>query len=350
MQCNRHLTKSAVKMLRFLALVCLIGSSLSLPTRSKDEIESFSRFLRDVNSEKDASTFEENMRKYPWNSAWENSGKYQGDIVLTEEDIEDMVAAFAGDDVTPRNGIASGNRLWPGRNVIFQFAGHSANGQNQIRGVMTMYHDRTCVRFVQRGSQNDFVRITDQNNGCYAHVGYYQNMGAHTHNLGNGCMHTTIIFHEFGHNVGFNHMHQAQVRNDWVTINLHNVQSGMQHNFNLVPSHYSNMLGLPYEYASNQHYGPTAFSSNGQPTIVARQAGGNQMGQSSFITNWDYQRINRLYNCPGAWSTEVNMEDANAPVEIPSDEELIERGARFAAEEEERLRREAEEEKAYAEV
>ncbi|XP_026331532.1 astacin-like [Hyposmocoma kahamanoa] len=329
-------------MLCFLALVCLIGSSLALPTRSRDEIDSFRQFLRDVRSEKNDSTFEENMRKYPWNSPWENSGKYQGDIVLTEEDIEDMVTAFSEEDFTPKNGIQNSNRLWPGRNIVFQFAGHTANNQNLIRGVMTMYHDRTCIRFVQRGSQRDFVRITDQSNGCYANVGYYQNMGAHTHNLApNGCLHRSVIFHEFGHNAGFNHMHQARVRNDWVSINLHNVQPGMEHNFNLLPTQYSNMLGLPYEYASNQHYGPTAFSRNGQPTIVARQAGGNQMGQLTTITNWDYQRINRLYNCPGAWNTEVNMKDANTLVEFPSDEELMERGARFAAEEEERLRLEA---------
>lgn len=30
------------------------------------------------------------------------------------------------------------------------------------------------------------------------------------------------------------------------------------------------MLALPYEYASNMHYGGWAFSHNGQPTIVAR--------------------------------------------------------------------------------
>lgn len=68
--------------------------------------------------------------------------------------------------------------------------------------------------------------LKDQNNGCYAHVGYYQNFGAHTHNLGNGCVQTTVIFHEFGHNVGFTHMHKSQVRNDWVKINFENVEPG----------------------------------------------------------------------------------------------------------------------------
>lgn len=55
------------------------------------------------------------------------------------------------------------------------------------------------------------------------------------------------------------------------------------------------------------------------------------MGQLDYITGWDMLRIRRLYNCPGAWSEDVNMEDLNKPaVYIPSNEELQIRGAKFA--------------------
>lgn len=69
------------------------------------------------------------------------------------------------------------------------------------------------------------------------------------------------------------------------------------------------------------------------------------MGQSEFITGWDILRISRLHNCPGAWSTEVRMEDMNKPaVYFPSKEELEVMGAKFGEELERRsqMEREAE--------
>lgn len=57
------------------------------------------------------------------------------------------------------------------------------------------------------------------------------------------------------------------------------------------------------------------------------------MGQMDFITGWDMLRINRLYNCPGAWSEELNVEDLNKPaIYFPSNEELAVMGAKFAEE------------------
>ena len=55
-------------------------------------------------------------------------------------------------------------------------------------------------------------------------------------------------------------------------INWANIQAGREHNFNQHITDGDDIGG--YDFGSIMHYGPTAFSSNGQPTIVtARWAG-----------------------------------------------------------------------------
>lgn len=52
-------------------------------------------------------------------SAWENSGKYQGDIILDDEQVESMVEQFS----QGRNAYTWPGTHWPGRVVVYEFAG-----------------------------------------------------------------------------------------------------------------------------------------------------------------------------------------------------------------------------------
>ena len=48
---------------------------------------------------------------------------------------------------------------------------------------------------------------------------------------------------------------------------------GMRHNFRRRTRRESTSFGVRYDYRSVMHYGPTAFSKNGRPTIRPRQRG-----------------------------------------------------------------------------
>eukprot|EP00794_Sanderia_malayensis_P014080 gene14080-15549_t len=56
-------------------------------------------------------------------------------------------------------------------------------------------------------------------------------------------------------------------------------------------------LDVPYNYASVMHYRNTAFSRNGEPTLIARNNPGLHFGQREMFSVGDITQINRLYNC-----------------------------------------------------
>jgi hypothetical protein len=54
--------------------------------------------------------------------------------------------------------------------------------------------------------------------------------------------------------------------------------------------------GTPYDFASLMHYETNAFSKNGKPTLVARQAG-VKFGHAQKLSATDIVEVKRLYGC-----------------------------------------------------
>ncbi|MCL4167289.1 UNVERIFIED_CONTAM: hypothetical protein GTU68_014952, partial [Idotea baltica] len=60
------------------------------------------------------------------------------------------------------------------------------------------------------------------------------------------------------------HEQSREDRNNFVTINFGNIESGKEHNFDQADVASSTDVGS-YDYGSIMHYGPYAFSNNEQP-------------------------------------------------------------------------------------
>lgn len=54
--------------------------------------------------------------------------------------------------------------------------------------------------------------------------------------------------------------------------------------------------GSNYDYASIMHYETTAFTSNGKPTMVPRQAGVT-IGKSVGLSPTDIAEVRHFYGC-----------------------------------------------------
>jgi len=83
-----------------------------------------------------------------------------------------------------------------------------------------------------------------------------------------------------------------------VTINYGNISPGNSQWFDKYTANVD-FQGFPYDYNSIMHYESTAFSSNGQPTIVPKQAG-IQLVNAAFknsISDIDVGELRKRYAC-----------------------------------------------------
>ncbi|XP_047525658.1 zinc metalloproteinase nas-4-like [Pieris napi] len=296
-------------MLRFAVLFLLVGAVVCGPSprRTKAEVEEYRQFLQ---KSKHGNAYRSSSSELnPFGNIWEKSGKFEGDILLDDRQIDELVDSFA----QGKAAYIHPNTKWPQNTLVYDFAPGHFNQQQRdyiVWAIGHIEHYSGCVRFRRRNSNDrNYVLITGDNNGCYASVGWWHDRGIHTLNLarsnpGTGCLHIVVIIHEFLHTLGFFHMQSTYNRYNYVAIHWQNMQRGMEHNFERYDQNLVSNLGLPYEHMSSMHYSSHAFSINRQPTITATRQHNGVMGQMEFVTHYDWVRLSRHYNCPGAWSAE----------------------------------------------
>lgn len=158
------------------------------------------------------------------------------------------------------------------------------------------YHRRTCVRFVPRTNQPNYVKIFS-GSGCATVVGYH-NIGQQQVSLGDGCKFLGTAIHELGHALGFFHEMSRSDRDSYVEILWQNMIPGVENNYiKLAPN--QNLLFTPFDSQSIMIYGNYGFSKDGRsPTMLARS--GERLYepyQKYAMTPADAYSVNRLYGC-----------------------------------------------------
>ncbi|TRZ01798.1 hypothetical protein DNTS_017775 [Danionella cerebrum] len=159
-----------------------------------------------------------------------------------------------------------------------------------IANAMSNFHAKTCVRFVPRTSQTDFLSIENLD-GCYSSLG--RTGGKQVVSLNRlGCVYTGIVQHELNHALGFYHEHTRSDRDQYVYINWDNISPDMAYNFQL---EHTNNQNTAYDYGSVMHYGNTAFAVQpGLETIIPIPDPNVPIGQRQGLSHVDVQRINKL--------------------------------------------------------
>ena len=206
---------------------------------------------------------------------------------------------------------AAGNdiRLWENGIVPYTIAcGFSNRNKQTIRRAMDRWEDTTCLRFVQRGSQWNYLHFQNLDLGCYSTAIGREGL-LHIINLNeNGCTSFGIILHELGHAIGFWHEQSRPDRDAYIRINANNIKFGDRHNFMSRNDFDIDYQGSGYDYGSIMHYSERAFvkdNCRGCKTIEVTNSaeynaqGRPRLGQLNDLSSSDIQQTNRLYSCVG---------------------------------------------------
>uniref|UniRef100_H3C1S1 Metalloendopeptidase n=1 Tax=Tetraodon nigroviridis TaxID=99883 RepID=H3C1S1_TETNG len=162
---------------------------------------------------------------------------------------------------------------------------YTTTQRNIIINALLSFHDSTCIRFHWRGSENSYLNFISDYGYCWSYVG--RQGGRQDVSLqARGCLYHEVVQHEVLHALGFHHEQVRSDRDNYIRILTENIIPGMEHNFQIEKT---NNLGTPYDFNSVMQYENTAFSKNGQNTIVSKSDPGmifgtaRKMSQNSIL-------------------------------------------------------------------
>jgi len=226
----------------------------------------------------------------------ELSGQFEGDILLNPEQRD---AIFFPNH---RNGLIDRKYQWSNRTIPYELSDdHTKDQQDLIRKALDQIQNVSCVKFVPRTDEEDFIEMTAFGRGCYSYVGKKggnQQLNLQSSPVGKGCFRIGTIMHEFLHGLGFFHVQSTPTRDEHVKIEFNHIREGVENNFLKYNTTVTTDFNVTYDYNSVLHYSAYAFTKDGYATIVPNNITYiNRIGQREDLSLSDIKKLNLMYDC-----------------------------------------------------
>ncbi|KAF0313677.1 Protein SpAN [Amphibalanus amphitrite] len=197
--------------------------------------------------------------------------------------------------------------------------------------------DKTCIQFEKMPdapcSENTTVAsiCVGKFPGCWSYHGRINPYGGESQKftIGEGCQ-VHRITHEFGHLIGFQHVHGRPDRDQFITVNneFYRLVPSKENNAKLInkwgqlgrcSKDQMNNWPIPYDYRSIMHYATNEYGDDDYlPVIVTKDVRHQYMLNYKYYANqlethYDFYTLNRGYKCEEMWAKECTKNGKNIP-------------------------------------
>ncbi|OWA50487.1 putative Embryonic protein UVS.2 [Hypsibius exemplaris] len=209
---------------------------------------------------------------------------------------------------TGANGVVNDALKWTDLVIPFAFSKTFQSEPDRMQLVldaMDVFQKATCLTFVQRTTETQYLQISADSLGCYSDVGKQppnppdfkgQRVGLSINECFPGNK-SGIAQHQIMHAIGFYHEHSRLDRDEYVDIDWSSIKLEGKNQF-LVKFH-TTAFGEPYDFGSVLHYGMYEFAR--RPTVWTIRPKAKYrdqvIGQRDGLSATDIRKINKMYNC-----------------------------------------------------
>lgn len=214
---------------------------------------------------------------------------FERDVVLADELLVDAEPVAEGEVGSRSSALAPAPDDWRWPEGVVPYAiDPDLPDPARVHAAIAQWEERTMLRFVPHNTQDTWAYFAP-GEGCSAEMG--TTTGARRVTLAPACD-AVVVVHEIGHVVGLFHEHNRPDRDGHVQIHWDNVDPAFRHAFEI--SDAARADG-GYDLGSVMHYGPHAFSVNGNPTIT-RLDGSPYPDNREGLSGQDAARVDAWYD------------------------------------------------------